>query len=410
MLKKKSKYIVFAWELGAGYGHVAGIRPLAEAFLQRGYRVSVIARYLHSATTVLGDLECDIYQAPFFSDKFHGSGITYTYPEILLRFGYHKLASLKQTLDPWCNLLKLLKPDLVVIDHGPTALLACRCEEVKYITFSTGFFLPPNTKPSPTFIGMRGENAIEQQVNEQIVLTTINAALARKGRSLLEKFTDLFYPAEHLLCTLPELDHYPNREGIRYDGPRFDIDMGETIDWPKIRDMSAPKVFAYVKEESIGFETLFQALLLIPLPVLLHIPGASEAIINRSKQAPNLKLHKNPVNMRNVQREANLIICHGGHGVVSSSLIAGVRLLLLPDQLEQSMLTSRLVEQRLALAMTKETRSTASKEKYFEAIATSLTNKVMGKQLLLFTEKYKDFNQSAQLSKLIKICQNIIEN
>lgn len=410
MLKKKSKHIVFAWELGAGYGHVAGIRPLVKEFLKSGYRVSVVARYLHSATTVLGDLNCDIFQAPFFSDKFNSSGKTYTYPEILLRFGYQKLASLKQTLDPWCNLFQLLKPDLVVIDHGPTALLACRCEEIKYTTFSTGFFLPPNITPSPVYLGMLGSNTVEQPINEQLVLTTINAALKEKKKPLLENFADLFYPAEHLLCTLPELDHYPQREGTRYDGPRFDIDMGEIVDWPKVRDVSSPKIFAYVKEESVGFEILFQALLLVPLPVLVHIPGASEKTINRSKESSNLILHKTPVNMRNVQREADLIICHGGHGVVSSSLIAGVRLLLLPDQLEQSMLSSRLTGQRLAMAMPKETRSTAAKEKYFEAIATSLTNKTLGKHAMSFKEKYKNFNQSTQLSQLIEICHNVMEH
>jgi len=61
------------------------------------------------------------------------------------------------------------------------------------------------------------------------------------------------------------------------------------------------------------------------------------------------------------------------------------------------------------MAMAKDTRRTASKEKYFEAIATSLTNKVLGNQLMLFKEKYKNFNQSAQLSQLIEICHNIME-
>ena len=410
MLNKKTKHIVFAWELGAGYGHVAGMRPLIEGFLKSDYQVSIVARYLHSATNVLGDLDCTIFQAPFFSDKFHGKDITYTYPEILLRFGYKKLENLKQTLDPWCNLFKLLQPDLVIIDHGPTALLACHCEEVKFITFGTGFFLPPNITPSPVHVGMSGFNAIEQQKNEHIVLNTINAALSSKGRPLLEKFADLFYPKEHFLCTLPELDHYPKREGVYYNGPRFDIDMGEVVDWPKVKEASAPKIFAYVKEESVGFEALFQALLLVPLPVLMHIPGASESIINRSKKSSHLTLHPNPVCVGNVQREVDLIICHGGHGVVSSSLIAGIRLLLLPDQLEQSMLTYRLTEQRLAMAMTKELRGTASSDKYLQAIATSLTNKVLGKSVIAFKEKYKDFNQSAQLSQMIKICHKIIED
>lgn len=408
MLNKKTKHIVFAWELGAGYGHVAGIRPLAEEFLRCGYRVSVIARYLHSASAVLGDLDCELYQAPFFSDKFHGESITYTYPEVLLRFGYKKLASLKQTLDPWCNLFQLLKPDLVVIDHGPTALIACRCTGINYITFSTGFFLPPNMTTCPVFVGMKGSKASNTQANEQLVLDTINTALTAKGQPTLDRFTDLFYPSEHLLCTFPELDHYPNREGVRYDGPRFDISMGEAPRWPAFGDASAPKVFAYVKEESVGFKPLFQALLSMPLPVVMHIPGASEAAIAASKQSPNLTLHQDPVSMKDVQRDADLIICHGGHGVVSSSLIAGVRLLLLPDQLEQSMLAYRLTEQRLAMAMLRESRGAASPEKYLEAIATAITNDELGQRVMAFKEKYQDFNQSTQLSQLIKICRNSI--
>ena len=385
------------------------MKPLIQEFLKDGYRISVVARYLHSAAAVLDDLDVQLLQAPFFSDKFDGLRVTHTYPEILLGFGYKKLSSLKQTLEPWCNLLRLLQPDLVIIDHGPTALLACRCEEVKFITMGTGFFLPPNVEPCPTHVGMPSPNVVELRKNEQAVLDTINAALTTKDKPPLGKFTDLFYPAEHFLCTLPELDHYPKRGNVRYDGPRFDIDMGEVADWPKVKDSTAPKVFAYIKEESVGFEALFQALLSVPLPVLLHIPAASETVIKKSKQARHLTLRQSPVNIREVQRDATLIICHGGHGVVSSSLIAGIRLLLLPDQLEQSMLTFRLAQQRLAMAMTKESRSSATVENYRQAIATAITNEVLGKQVRMFSEKYQAFNQSAQLNRLIKICHEVIE-
>jgi len=409
MKNKGSTHVVFAWELGSGYGHVAGFRPLVKAFLQQGYRVSVVSRYLHTTKLVLGDLDCAIFQAPLFSDKSQGSRKTFTYPDILLGFGYHSLASLTQTLEPWCNLIRLLDPNLVVIDHGPTALLACRCEDTKYTTLGTGFLIPPNISPSPVYVGMQGTNGIEQEESERLVLNTINEALISKGKAKLKRFCDLFYPKEHLLATLPELDHYPTRTDSHYFGPRFDISMGMVTTWPKTPDVSAPKVFAYVKEKSVGFTALHQALLSLPFPVIMHIPDASEGVIERSKHAKNLILHTSPVSIVHIQQEAGLIICNGGHGVVSSSLIAGVRLLLLPNQLEQNILTLRLTEQRLAMALTKEVRSKATPEQYFQVISASLTNNILEKNVRMFKEKYKGFSPLTQLEQFINICESILQ-
>jgi UDP:flavonoid glycosyltransferase YjiC (YdhE family) len=52
--------------------------------------------------------------------------------------------------------------------------------------------------------------------------------------------------------------------------------------------------------------------------------------------------------MADVATQADLVICHAGHGTLSAMLLAGRPLLLLPKQLEQLVLSVRLCEQHLA--------------------------------------------------------------
>jgi UDP:flavonoid glycosyltransferase YjiC (YdhE family) len=58
--------------------------------------------------------------------------------------------------------------------------------------------------------------------------------------------------------------------------------------------------------------------------------------------------------MSRVQQEASLVICHGGFGTVTAALLAGRPLLILPQQLEQTVLALRLQKLGMALVVPKE--------------------------------------------------------
>ena len=56
--------IIYAWELGAGYGHLAAFLPLAKALRAAGHEVIFVVKELTHAETLLGQQGFAYLQAP----------------------------------------------------------------------------------------------------------------------------------------------------------------------------------------------------------------------------------------------------------------------------------------------------------------------------------------------------------
>jgi hypothetical protein len=396
----KNKHIVFAWELGGGLGHIAGFSPLAKFLLKAGYTLSVVSKNVSSTAEVLGHLPIKIYQAPMCRNAVKELDITYTYPEILLDLGYKSPKELSPMVLAWQHILDLLKPDLVIADHSPTALIACKIKHLKVILIGTGFFSPPAISPLPIFAGTQTNNLQRIVGNEQQVLDSINGVLTQLDSDPITQLHELFDVEEDFLCTLPELDHYPEREPCQYWGPRFDIDLGNEVQWSKSDGL---KIFAYIKEDAPGFDKLLTALLDSKYNILLYIPLASELTQKRCLAKRNTVLLKSPANIRQVLNESHMIVCHAGHGLVAAALLQGKRLLLVPTQLEQSILVHLLAKRRLVAAVNPRNEQV----NYQRAIEFACDNTELGKNIALFKEKYAAFDQQKQLTEMVKRCTAI---
>src|SRR5207237_9868466 len=57
--------ILFAWEVGAGLGHVMQMRPLVEDLARDGHCVVMALRHLHRAVEAFGDAGVFYLQAPY---------------------------------------------------------------------------------------------------------------------------------------------------------------------------------------------------------------------------------------------------------------------------------------------------------------------------------------------------------
>ena len=395
------KHIVFVWELGGGLGHIAGFSPLAKALLDAGFQLSVISQNVSSATEILGKLPIKIYQAPICRNHADKLDVTYSYSEILKDLGYKSSAELFPLVSAWQNLLNLLKPDLVIADHSPSALIACRILNIKKILIGTGFFSPPPVSPLPLFVGTQLSNQQRLVEHENQVLSAINGVLAQSATPPLDYLYQLFEADEDFLCTLEELDHYPEPRNIRYWGPRFDIDIGVNFTWSKTK---GTKIFAYIKQDVPSFELLLDALFSSKKNIVLYVPNASNKTIQACNTSKNTVLLSSPANMRQVLEQAEMIVCHAGHGVVSSALLHGKRLLLIPSQLEQSMLVYLLAKRRLIAAVNPRNDNI----NYGKAIEFACTNIELGKNIELFKKKYAEFNPENQVADMVKSCADII--
>jgi hypothetical protein len=334
-------HVVMCWELGGDLGHVARMRPLAEALRGRGHRVSFIVRETLAAGRLLDPAHYAWLQAPLQPNAVSPAyAPTLNFTQIMHNVGFHDHKAIVGRMHAWRNLYDALKPDLLVFDHSPTALLAARGLRVKRILLGTGFGIPPATEPLPPFDTETA--ASDLGTSEREVIARINTSLKTFGVEQIKRIADIYQADASLLFSLKELDHYPQRQNGDYWGPPAQ-GSGTRPDWP---EGAGKRVFAYLKP----FKTL---------PALLETLGqaAHRTLIYMSRQdgprqagSGNLRYADKPVNLVQAVKESDLVICHSGHGTISATLLGGRPLLLLPLNIEQRMLAARVAGMGAGLA------------------------------------------------------------
>lgn len=392
--------ILFTWELGGGYGHLAGFTSLARALLDEGYTISAAVKNINDAARVFGDLPISLYQAPIFRHPVDEKNVTHSYPEIIKQLGFENKQTLKPLTQSWLNLISLIKPTLIIADHSPIALVAARIMGIKTTLIGTGFFSPPRVFPMPQLVGLPPASQERILINESAVLKSINEVYKEHSKAPLDYLYQLFDVDTDFLCTFEELDHYTNRPSPQYWGPRFDISIGRGFEWPKD---NAKKLFVYIRQNTPEFDRLLKIILSSPFVVVAHIPDADENVKSQFANAKNKSFLDYPAKMEQVFKEADLVICNAGHGLVSACLLAGIRMVLVPTQLEQSIVAYLIGRRKLAAAI----NSRQANFDFQGAIEFALNSKILGQKLAEFKKKYRDFNNKDQINDMVSVCKSL---
>jgi len=336
-------HVVMCWELGGDLGHVARMKPLAEVLQQRGHRVSFIVRDCLPAERLLDPGRFRWFQAPYQSEPISRSRVpTRSMAEVMHNTGFHNPRNLTGRIRAWRTFFAALEPDLLVFDHSPTALLAARGLGIPRVVLGTGFGIPPAVSPFPAFVA--GDAGPDLTASETQVTVAVNHALESLGDAPVACLADIYTAEANVFFTLRELDHYPARDAGEYWGPTQQ-DTGVDPRWPS---GAGKRVFAYLKP----FDTLDALLATLRdagHPTLLYL-GKGTDDIRRRFEGANLAFSDRPVDLRAAVTGADLVICHSGHGTISAALRAGKPLLLLPLNMEQRMLSARVMEIGAGLA------------------------------------------------------------
>ena len=273
--------VVMCWELGGDLGHVARMKPLAEALHARGHRVSFIVREPLSAERLLDPQRFRWFQAPYQSEGIPNPiRPTLTMAAVMHNCGFNSSRALLGRLHAWRNLYALLKPDLLVFDHSPTAMLAAQGLKTPRIVLGTGFGIPPSTSPLPPFEPHKAEGIVEM---EDGIRARVNEALAGLDVPPLTRLADLYRAQADVFFTFKELDHYPGREAADYWGPTRQ-DGGVVPAWPAV---PGRRVFAYLKPFKT-LEPLLETFKQAGHPMLIYLSKGAEAVRKKYADAPNL--------------------------------------------------------------------------------------------------------------------------
>lgn len=374
------------WELGGGLGHAGRLKVLAEALLARGHQVSISLRDLVQAHALFSGL-CGAapgatgapgvhavngpalcvppLQAPVWLHRTEGMPANHaSHAEILLTAGYLQAAPLAGLVAGWRAMFSLLRPDVVVADYAPTAILAARGMGLRSASVGSAFSMPPPGRALPCL--REWENIAPQRLAyaEARVLQAANAVLAHHGAPPLNWAVDLLLGDAPLLTTWPELNLFNRdasasaapaalgavpagaapaaaRAGVasaEWYGPAFLPASGEPPVWPP---GEGPKVFAYLKSGHADHAEVLAALAQEGCRVLCYLPevaGGKAPPVT----APNLAFARGPVALQAALAEAQLCVTHCGEATLAQSMLAGVPVLMLPMQLEQFLSARRI--------------------------------------------------------------------
>ena len=331
--------ILFAWELGGALGHAMACASLAGTLALRGHRIAFAMRDPASLDFAPDAAAHERLQAPRAANEGQVGERPVSIPEILLGCGYRDEAQLAALVRAWQAIFEQARPDLVIADYAPTALLAARVAGIRRVTYGNGFFSPPPLSPIPPYRYDEPVEPARLQAAEAQALASVNATLTAFGREPLGKLADVFAADEQFLCTFPELDHYQDRPATGYWGPRYRFDRGAALAWPKA---GGKRVFVYVHTAMPRLDALIDTLAESPHRVIAFIPGLDaprrDRLVSRSRIVA-----ERPVRLDALMRDCDLMISHGSE-IATGALLSGVPQLCFPAHYEQY-LTSRRLEQ-----------------------------------------------------------------
>ena len=391
--------ILFAWELGGDYGHLSRLLPVARELVARGHSVTFVVRDLMGAETILSPHGMRALQAPLWLGKVTNLPEPISYSELLMHFGYLNAQALTGIARAWRNLVDIIKPDLLVLDHAPTALLASRGLALRRMNFGDGFCIPPAIRPLPPFRWWQRENGARLLDSEQHALTNANAVLLALGAPPMLCLADLLRCDDNLFCTFAELDHYTQRGAQDYLGPIFSLGQGADVHWPAA---PGPRVFAYLKAGYPGLEAALGALHGLHASVLVHAPGVARKTVQQFTSA-RMSFSVPPLSMDQLRATCHLALCHGGGGTTAAMLLAGKPLMLFPMHMEQAMTARRLTD--LGVAVTVVPQATGQLPRLLKR---ALENPDLGLAAQGFAQRHAGYSQDDSISRAADRCESLL--
>ena len=404
--------ILFVWELGGGLGHMLPMRPLAEGLVAAGHRVFVAVRNPAGATQVFAKSRVHFLAAPC---KFGGRAYvrtTRSMAHVLANVGWARGRELFGLACAWRTLFLLVRPDLVVFDHSPTAMLASRClPHVKRAQLGNGFFCPPEGDPLPLFPnfrpaddGSRREREGRLRADETILLRHANRVLKQWNVPPMRRLGQVFADVdETFLATFPELDQYGAREGVRYWGPDRNHAGGKPVVWPEApaggsAGASGKRIYAYLKDSPL-VPDLLEALVRRGHRTVVYCDGVNDDV-RRRFQGPTVRFEDERLDLAQAGRECDLAIHNANAGTAAEMLLAGRPALQLPLVLEQ-VLTARAVERLAAGETVTSSEGKADPAAVARKLDAVLSDPTYAEAARRFAGKYAAFDWEARRREMV---------
>lgn len=329
--------VLIAWEMGEALGHLVRCLRFAEELRDRGHAVTLALKdvRLPGARDVGSGIA--VLPAPTTRHADARRLAPVNYADMLLTCGFAEPQDVAARIRAWDDLYTLVRADVVVADHAPTALLAAEGAGIPHLAIGNGFAVPPAVSPWPS---MRPWDAVAEErllAAESRLDGVLKAAWPHSGRQRSPRMRQLF-GSHDVLDTFPELDHYDRQGRGNYVGPIVTMPTGLLATW---QSHERAKVLAYLRPEVPGFAAIMNALSCLDAEVLCVVPGLTHEVARRLATR-SLRIALAPLMLPPLLECADLAVGYANGGFSTQALLAGVPLLLRPKYVEQALLSHRI--------------------------------------------------------------------
>lgn len=334
--------VLAAIELGGNWGHLLRVKPLLETLRGRGHPCALATPEPAAAARMFAGAPVEIFACPSLN-RTHPvpAGLHFKhYVQILEHCAFGADGVLDSNLRQWVALTRRVRPDVILAEFSPMALLVAHLCRIPVVQVPTGWEAPPAGEVLPLIPPWQGEDAAPYADQEARLLARLNRQCVAHRVPPFNRVSDLYAIASQMLCTWPETDHFAPRRHARYIGPIFSADRGHDVGWAAT-PATRTRVFIYLVADWRN-DALLEALCRADVDAVAVLPGISADAAQRLR-ASGVRVFDGAVRIDSAVRHARLVISNGGHGLIGASLGAGVPLLMLPRTAEQAMLVDRLV-------------------------------------------------------------------
>jgi UDP:flavonoid glycosyltransferase YjiC (YdhE family) len=396
--------ILMTWELGGGLGHLMQLLPLARGLVARGHTVVAALRDLSKVENVFGPGPVRYLQAPIkMGTARRVIRPPVTFAHLLHNCGFAELPELRTLTSAWRNLIAMSRPDLILFDHSPAALLASRAfgTNVRRVVIGSGFCIPPDV-PSPPFVLRPWLNADPASLaaDEKTLLDRVNHLLGEWRRLQIERVAQIYSEVDDtFLLTFRELEHFPERQGAVYRGA-WTEGRGKPPQWPAAEGRK--RIYAYLKDFP-SLPLLLQALRQSGHAVIVYADGVS-AELRKCYTSDTLRFEMSPLHLGQAAKECDLAILNSGHGTTAAMLLAGKPALLIPIYLEQGLL-AKAAERNTGAALE---ASHKDGEQVVQRLEKMLGSDDYADAAHRFAARYADFDPVEQNERMVDRMEQLI--
>lgn len=367
-MNPRRKSILFAWEWGAGVGHLRPFAPLAARVQSAGHRVTVVVRDLTNVRRFFCRDKFEVRQAPCNTANIAGTvRDPTTFAGIAWNLGYDNPVRVAGLIEAWRGVIDDVRPDLVVCEFGLTASIVSHVLGLPRLALGTGFTCPPPTHPLSSLKEGQQEAQVEAKAKsvEARVLQNINWGLRKNGLPAIHSVADaICRPEETLLATVAEFDHYARRPGNPEYLGVWSRSEGETPLW---HGQTGCKAVAYLKPFK-NFRRLHEAFASQGVDVALVADGVPESML-AGPEPPAMRLQRGLVDLERAAPECRFGITNGNHATTLRMLALGLPVLVCPLFIEQRYTAERVC--RLGMGVRVDPSKPANYASAIEGIRTS---------------------------------------